>query len=52
MNTKVTWQLTAKGWRQLNRLLLIATLLLGAIFALVLTPPVIAGINLLTEGKL
>jgi hypothetical protein len=44
--------MTAKGWRELNRLLLIATLLLGAIFALILTPPVIAGIELLTEGKL
>jgi len=52
MTNKVTWQLTAKGWRQLNRLLLTATLLLGAIFALILTPPVIAGIELLTEGNI
>lgn len=44
--------MTAKAWRELNRLLLIATLLLGAIFALILTPPIIAGIKLLTEGNL
>lgn len=41
--------MTAKGWRQLNRMLLTATLLLGAIFALILMPPVIAGLELLVE---
>jgi hypothetical protein len=46
---KTSWKLTAKGWRQLNRMLLTATLLLGAIFALILTPPVIAGLELLAE---
>jgi hypothetical protein len=38
--------------KQLNRGLLIATLLIGAIFALILTPPVIAAIELLAEWSL
>jgi hypothetical protein len=37
--------------KQLNRMLLTATLLIGATFALILTPPVIAAIELLTEGN-
>ena len=39
--------MTDKQWRELNRSLLIATLLIGFIFILVLVPPVLAGIEFL-----
>ena len=39
--------MTDKQWKELNRSLLIATLLIGLIFALVLVPPVMAGIKFL-----
>ncbi len=39
--------MTDKQWKELNRSLLFATLLLGFIFALVLVPPVMAGIKFL-----
>jgi hypothetical protein len=36
--------------KQLNRMLLTATLLLGAIFGTILTPPIIAGIDFLMNN--
>jgi hypothetical protein len=39
--------MTDKQWKELNRSLLIATLLIGLIFGLILVPPVIAAIEFL-----
>jgi hypothetical protein len=46
-NKKGTKKVNDKQWRELNRSLLIATLLIGLNFALVLVPPVVAGLEFL-----